>query len=176
MNNQEKIKELEFRVDKLQKFAKDSDIDLSGLSAEFPPEDLEWRVQRSGMSKNGPWAIIVPFVSARAIMDRFDLVVGSHNWESKHREATKGMITTLSVKINGEWVAKEDGAEFTDIESFKGAISGGLKRAAVAWGCGRYLYKMPTTFARFVDRSEAKSMGGHSVKIEGQEFYWVAPE
>lgn len=173
---QERVKQLEWEVEKLQQYRKEAGIDLSGLSEEFGPEDLEWRVQRSGIGKNGPWAIIVPFVSARAIMDRLDLVVGPHNWQNSHHITDKGVLTTISIKINGEWVFKMDGAEFTDIESFKGGLSGGLKRSAVAWGIGRSLYSMPTTFAKFVDRAEAKSLGGHSVKIEGQEYYWVAPQ
>ncbi len=45
--------------------------------------------------------------------------------------------------VSGEWVEKQDGSGPTDMEPFKGGISGALKRAAVAWGIGRELYRYP---------------------------------
>ena len=41
----------------------------------------------------------------------------------------------------GEWVEKSDGAGATAFEGEKGAISDALKRAAVCFGIGRYLYE-----------------------------------
>jgi hypothetical protein len=40
------------------------------------------------------------------------------------------------------WVRKSDGAGETQVEGEKGAISDALKRAAVKWGIGRYLYDL----------------------------------
>jgi len=43
------------------------------------------------------------------------------------------------------WVTKSDGADDSSIESAKGGISDSLKRAAVQYGIGRYLYH-PSAF------------------------------
>ena len=53
------------------------------------------------------------------------------------------MVCNLSIRVGGEWISKEDGAPFTDFEAFKGGISDALKRAAVKYGIGRYLYDAP---------------------------------
>ena len=48
-------------------------------------------------------------------------------------------------KWNVSWVTKTDGADDTTIEGAKGGISDALKRAAVQFGIGRYLYH-PSAF------------------------------
>ena len=55
------------------------------------------------------------------------------------------MICSLSCKVGDNWITKADGAGDTDIEGEKGGISDALKRAAVVWGIGRYLYH-PSAF------------------------------
>src|SRR5690606_38042070 len=46
-----------------------------------------------------------------------------------------------------EWVTKWDGAENTEKEAVKGGLSGAMKRAAVQWGIGRYLYQLEEGWA-----------------------------
>ena len=48
---------------------------------------------------------------------------------------------------DGEWITKSDGADDSNIEGAKGGISDALKRAAVLFGIGRYLYH-PNAFDR----------------------------
>lgn len=76
---------------------------------------------------------------------------------------------------------KEDGAMETDIEPFKGGLSDSLKRAAVHWGIGRYLYSLGEHECPL----ESKWFEGgryHSgrVKVKGQEEwvsgYWTPPK
>jgi len=55
-------------------------IDLSKLKNVFPPEDIEWRVQSSGEKNGKPWALVLAYITNRAIMDRFDEVCGPGNW------------------------------------------------------------------------------------------------
>ena len=50
------------------------------------------------------------------------------------------MICELSINIDGTWITKSDGADDSNIEGAKGGISDALKRAAVLFGIGRYLY------------------------------------
>jgi hypothetical protein len=86
------------------------------------------------------------------VQDRLDEVVGIGNWQACYKQLGATLICQLSLRVNGEWISKEDGgadaddnAHDQDNES-KGALSQALKRAGVAWGIGRYLYRLPKTW------------------------------
>ena len=153
------------------RWVKESPIDLSKLKDVFPPEDIEWRVQSSGEKDGKPWALVLAYITNRAIMDRFDEVCGPENWKNEFIAAPNGgTLCGLSIKINGEWVTKWDGAENTDIEAVKGGLSGAMKRAAVHWGPGRYLYNLPTGWA------VVSNSGSHRDKTkQGTWFKWNPP-
>ncbi len=126
-------------------------IDWAALKAPFPAEDIEWRVQQAGFTrggKGGPYVMVLAYVTARAIMDRLDSVAGPANWTNSYISGPDGgVICRLAIRVDGEWIYKEDGAANTDIEKVKGGISGALKRAGVCWGIGRYLYDLDTGWA-----------------------------
>ncbi len=83
------------------------------------------------------------YVDARDVMKRLDDVLGTENWSDKYIAVDGGFICELSLRIAGEWITKSNGANTTKVEAVKGGISGALKRAAVNFGIGRYLYYMP---------------------------------
>ena len=121
---------------------------LKKLDAPFPEDQVEWRVQQSGDGANGPWAMVLAYIEVRAIQDRLDEVVGKSNWRNEFKEGPSGgVVCGISIRCCREWVTKWDGAENTDVESVKGGLSGAMKRAAVQWGIGRYLYDLETEFA-----------------------------
>ncbi len=72
-------------------------------------------------------------------MDRLDEVFGCEKWSDEYQVLEIGVTCKLSVKLNGEFITKEDAAPFTSIEALKGSFSDALKRAAVKFGIGRYL-------------------------------------
>ena len=146
-------------------------MDLNKLKEPFPETDIEWRPQRSGMSaKSQPYAMVLAYVTNRAVMDRLDAVVGAGNWKNEFKASPNGgIICKLSIKIDGEWVTKEDGAENTKVEAVKGGLSGAMKRAAVQWGIGRYLYNLPVTFGNFHD------YGKNSIKINNKWYKYDNP-
>lgn len=155
-------------------------IDFAALALPFPEEDIEWRIAQAGKKGNGQvWATCLAYVSARAIMSRLDQVCGPSNWKASYsfipgsQGMDPGVICQLSIRVNGEWVTKEDGAEQTDVESFKGGISSALKRAGSVWGIGRYLYGLETGFARIVDRGTKGAKYGQTK--DKDPFYWVPP-
>lgn len=117
---------------------------LAALSDPFPPEDIHWRVQGKPFARNGSHsAMALAYLDARDVMDRLDAVCGPDGWQSHFEETAKGrIICRLSIRIGDEWVTKSDGAGDTDVEGEKGALSDALKRAAVSWGIGRYLYRL----------------------------------
>ena len=146
-------------------------MDLNKLKEPFPESDIEWRPQRSGIKKNGePYAMTLAYVTNRAVMDRLDAVVGVGNWKNKFKASPNGgIICELSIKIDDEWVTKEDGAENTKVEAVKGGLSGAMKRAAVQWGIGRYLYNLPATFGNFHD------YGKNNIKINNGWYKYDNP-
>lgn len=147
-------------------------MNLQDLKNKFEGNQLEWRVQQAGVKNNKPWALIICYVDARAVMDRLDEVCGPNNWKDSYEHLPNGVKCTISIKIGDEWVPKEDGSPETDIESFKGGFSKALVRCAVKWGVGRYLYDLPTTFANFVDKRGPNTT---AAKIEGKFYHWLAP-
>ena len=146
------------------------------LTDEFLESELEWKPQNTGSGANGVWAMVLCYVSARAIQNRLDAVFGVLGWRDTYRFEKNGVICELSVYDNEkkEWITKENGSPETDIESFKGGISSAFKRVASSgFGIGRYLYDLDTTFAEV---STAKVQGWNQAKTkEGIKFWWKTP-
>lgn len=133
------------------------DTYLTKLRDPFPAQDIEWRIQRSGIKNGKPWAIVVAYVSNRAIMDRLDEVCGPENWINEFAAGPDGgVLCGIGVRINDEFLWKWDGAENTNFEPVKGGLSGAMKRAGVQWGIGRYLYNLDASFAEFDENGKYK--------------------
>ncbi|ASI80996.1 hypothetical protein ABH62_16740 [Bacillus cereus] len=113
---------------------------MESLQAEFPFEQLGWKITHTFESQGRFFAYVAPFVDARAIQDRFDEVFGIDKWQVSYEKwGEKATKCTISVFLNERWISKEDGSEESDYSSVKGGFSNSLKRAAVLWGVGRYL-------------------------------------
>lgn len=153
-------------------------MDLSRLKDKFPPNDIEWRLQRSGETRDGkPWGLALAYITNRAIMDRLDSVVGPENWFNEYDVGPQGgVICGISIQVSpGVWVRKWDGADNTQVEPVKGGLSDSMKRAAVQWGIGRYLYGLEATFAEIDDRG--KYQGVINRKEGGKKkFRWNPPK
>ncbi len=151
-------------------------MNLDQLDAPFPPEDIEWRIQQSGKTRdNKVWAMVLAYVTNRAIMKRLDEVCGKANWRNEYRDIPNngGVECGLSIKVDGEWITKWDAAEQTQVEAVKGGRSGAMKRAAVQWGIGRYLYNLEEGFAQ---ASVDKKQGWNRAKLkDNTQFYWLPP-
>ncbi len=152
-------------------------VDWKALAAPFPPHELEWRIQSSGKKGDSAevWAKVVAYVTNRAIQQRLDDVVGPENWQNHFEPwGTNGVLCRLGVRVDGEWIWKEDGAENTEIESLKGGLSGAMKRAAVHLGIGRMLYDLPEGWAKCFPQ---KQPGAEYAKTkDGTAFYWLPPD
>lgn len=129
------------------------------LLAPFDPFDIEWRVQKCGIDRNGKkWAMVLAYVTNRAIMERLDSVFGINGWQNVFQPLPDGgLICGLKCKVpveaneSFEWIVKYDGADKTNLEATKGGLSNAMKRAGVQWGIGRYLYRLDTTFVELLD-------------------------
>lgn len=117
---------------------------LAKLAKPFDPAQVKWKPQTVREGR----ALAAAYIDARTVMDRLDSVLGPENWQDRfvHVEGG-GYLCELSIRIDGEWLVKSDiGAESEQPDAGdrkKAAISDALKRAAVHWGIGRYLYRLP---------------------------------
>ncbi len=150
-------------------------MNLNLLDEPFATGDIEWRIQQAGKSSNKIWAKVLAYVTNRAIMKRLDEVCGKSGWRNEYRDIPNngGVECGISIKVDGEWITKWDAAENTQVEAVKGGRSGAMKRAAVQWGIGRYLYNLEEGFAIV---SAERAHGFHYAKSkEVGVFYWKPP-
>jgi hypothetical protein len=150
----------------------------AALREPFAAHEIEWRVQSSGKTARGPWVRVLAYVDNRAMMERLDAVLGIGGWRNEFSYAPTGAVLCgLSLRINGEWVTKWDGANETDIEAAKGGISNAMKRAAVQWGIGRYLYNLEEGYARILggDSRDGEYLKANPQK-HGDALRWLPPE
>lgn len=120
-------------------------MDLEKLKDPFPSDDIEWRIGSTNADRTDGLALA--YVTNRAIQDRLDDIVGSLNWRNEfERWDSRGVKCGISIRAGEgeEWITKYDGADDTNIEPTKGGFSDSMKRAAVQWGIGRYLYDLPS--------------------------------
>jgi len=116
---------------------------LEMLKSPFSKSELKWRQGRGGMQ--------LAYIDARCAMKRLDDVVGIDGWQDSYKSLEGRTVCELSLKINGAWITKTDGAGDTNIEGEKGGLSDAFKRAAVKFGVGRYLYYVPNGVNTFDD-------------------------
>ncbi len=169
-------------------------INLDDLKKPFAPDDIEWRIAESGKKKNGEiWAKCLAYLTNRAIMNRLDEVVGPAGWSNEFKTGPGGgILCGISLRLEYpvmvpmaggvdqqrgmglcEWVTKWDGADNTHIEAVKGGLSDSMKRAAVQWGIGRYLYDLEPGWAAIHPQGEHYSR--LPVDKGGESYRWDHP-
>src|SRR5829696_5208003 len=126
----------------------------SALSAPFEPKEIKFKPQ---MVKNNR-ALAMAYIDARLIQDRLDEVLGVENWQDKYDILPDGSVMCrLRVRLGGRWITKSDVGSPSEQpdggDRLKAAFSDALKRAAVKFGVGRYLYRLP---AQWVDYDPVK--------------------
>jgi hypothetical protein len=122
--------------------APDLDAIATALSAPFDANEVKFKPA----TVSGNWALALPYVDARVIQDRLDDVLGVVNWQDKYDVLADGnVVCALSLRIGGDWITKMDvGGESgqpDEGDRRKASFSDALKRAAVKFGIGRYLYR-----------------------------------
>jgi hypothetical protein len=115
----------------------------AALSAPFPAADVKLKPQAVKNNR----ALAISYIDARAVMDRLDAVVGVDGWSDAYTVLPGGEVECrLSVRFGEAWVTKADvggqSEQPDDGDKLKAAFSDALKRAAVKFGVGRYLYRL----------------------------------
>lgn len=151
-------------------------INVRELEAElkkpFTFEEIEWRIG-SSFERNGEVkALALPYVTSRAIMDRLDAVFGLDGWEDEYQSwGNNAQLCAITVRIGDRFIKKWDGAESTDIESVKGGLSNALKRTAVKFGIGRYLYSFDSIWVRCEIKGKTKVIAKDEFDTTLATFY-----
>lgn len=102
----------------------------------------------------GNRALALVYVDARAIQDRLDEVLGVLGWQDEFEFLPDGsVVCRLRLRLGDEWITKVDvGApseQPDEGDRRKAAVSDALKRAAVKFGIGRYLYRVGEMWADY---------------------------
>jgi len=158
---------------------------LKQLRAPFSAERIEWRLQSSGDKQDGSiWAKCLCYIDNRAAMERLDEVFGTcWSHEEKFIQIGTQAVCTVTITIdlnllegetrvfNSRSVAGSCAVEASgDIDPFKSAASGAMKRAVVNLGIGRYLYDLPEAWA--IIANDGKYDGKTK---NGTRFRWNPP-
>lgn len=122
----------------------------AALSEPFEANEVKWK---PAMVKNNR-CLAMGYIDARVVQDRLDDVLGIAGWQTEyHQVGPDNFECRLSIRIDGQWVTKADVGSTSEQpdagDRLKAAYSDALKRAAVAFGIGRYLYRLPSQWVDF---------------------------
>lgn len=143
---------------------------MQQLKNPFHPDDIEWRVGSTNSDKSKGLALA--YVTNRAIQNRLDEAFGVFGWRNEYKEWKQtSQLCGISVKFEGEWITKWDGADDSQTEAVKGGLSDSMKRAAYQWGIGRYLYKLPQKWVKLKPAGRS-----YAIDEKVQLPKWALPE
>jgi hypothetical protein len=119
---------------------------MAALAAAFDLSEVKFKPGAVA----GNRALALAYVDTRTVQDRLDEVLGIDGWQDTYTPLPDGsVVCELRCRIGGEWIVKTDvggASEQPDPgDRIKSAFSDALKRAAVKFGIGRYLYRVPST-------------------------------
>jgi hypothetical protein len=103
---------------------------------------------------SGNRALALAYVDVRAIQDRLDDVLGVERWQDEYEVLPDGsVVCKLRLRLGDEWITKMDvggpSGQPDEGDRRKAAFSDALKRAAVKFGVGRYLYRLPSQWVDY---------------------------
>src|SRR5437667_2738820 len=120
------------------------------LAAPFDPREVKFKPA----VVSGHRAMAMAYIDARVIQDRLDDVLGGAGWQDEYECLPDGsVVCRLRLRLGNEWITKMDvggpSEQPDEGDRRKAAFSDALKRAAVKFGVGRYLYRLPQLWADY---------------------------
>jgi hypothetical protein len=147
---------------------------IQTLRDEFVKEmPYSWRLQSKTRDKSR--GIYVPYIEARDVYNKLDQVC-LYGWESAFKDVCGNIFGGIGiVQENGSVIWKwdtgmrieEDKSNKMYDQGAKGSASDSLKRAAVQWGIGRFLYEIDTKLLPL-------DADGNPVDASGKRIYDVS--
>lgn len=116
---------------------------MAGMFRELRADEIECRVSQIVESKKGPGVILLLYKDARTDANVLDETLGQANWQCKFYECKGNLFCSVGIRINEEWIWKDDCGSESNTERQKGEASDAFKRACFKFGLGRELYTAP---------------------------------
>ena len=122
--------------------------ELGKLNAPTPKNEIKYRPGSTFNWAEKKYARMLAYVDARYVQDKLDEIVGIGNWENRYSRDEKGILfCTITITFERKdgvvgTISKTDCGTESNIEKEKGRASDAFKRACVAWGIGRFLYRL----------------------------------
>jgi hypothetical protein len=129
---------------------------LRQLKQPFDPKFVKWRVGATNKDKTK--GIALAYIDSREVQKRLDDVCGVGGWQSRYIPVDGGFICELDILIDDRWVTKSNTAGYSNMDPIKGGGSDALKRAASAWGVGRYLYYLPNVWVEIKPQGKSYAL------------------
>lgn len=155
-----------------------NDRTLRELSRPFAPNALRFKVQATWPKDNPTGGLVVPYVDARTVAARLNHVVGM-SWSTRFEPWDKGALCALT--IHG--VTRQDVGKGGSFEAEKAAVSDALKRAAVQFGVGAYIYALSSVTLDVTENGamkgkvptlkKKKSKGGSTAVLTDKAEEWL---
>jgi len=141
----------------------DSRAIMYALAEPFERDEVKFKPQ----SVKGNRALALAYVDVRVIQDRLDDVLGVDGWQDEYSVLTDmSVVCKLRLKIGKRWITRMDVGSQSEQpdggDRMKAAFSDALKRAAVKFGMGRYLYRLAP---QWVDFDPVKKMFTSAPKL-----------
>ena len=127
------------------------------LQAPFPAHMVMWKP--GVITKDRKRALLLAHIDARAVQDRLDAICPD-GWSFEVEVVTGTRLPPVKGRLTVLGVTREDIGEAQpgELGTLKAASSDALKRCAVQFGIGRYLYDLPRQWVDWNDaRREAVS-------------------
>lgn len=110
---------------------------FAALAAPFDPSEVKSR-QQAGRTLH--------YVTCRTVMNRLDEVLGPENWWNDATPGENSVLCRLTIRLpDGTTLTKVDAGGYAGMsdsgDDDKSGYSDGMKRVAVLFGVGRYLYR-----------------------------------
>ena len=133
------------------------------LAEPFAPSEVRFKPA----VVSGNRAMAIAYVDARVIQDRLDDVLGVAGWQDEYECLPDGgVVCRLRLHLGDQWITKMDVGSPSDQsdegDRRKASFSDALKRAAVKFGIGRYLYRLPS---QWVDYDPQKRQFARTPKL-----------
>lgn len=141
---------------------------LTELSKPLDIADVDFRIQ--SINKGG-YATILAYKDARVDMNRLDDVCGVY-WQDKYELIDGQLFCSVGIKIDNEWIWRQDVGTESMTEQTKGRASDAFKRACFRWGIGRELYDYPVIQVKLKDIEFDKNTGKSTFNLKIKEWKW----
>jgi hypothetical protein len=138
------------------------------LQAPFSAHLVGWRA--AAFTKDRSRALLLAYIDARAVQDRLDAICPDA-WSFELTVVEGAAVPTVKGRLSILGVVREDIGEAAEGElgTLKAAASDALKRCAVQFGIGRYLYDLPKVWADWNDQKREP-------KVVPQLPEWARPD